>query len=113
MNSDSTLILDNPSDSLVVEGLSIALIGPDEERRKAASKVLAMCKGGTIREFASYPPSLHDVPKLLEQQYDVIIIDLDSRPEYALQLVENICASGAATVMVYPTSPTRNNWSDA
>ena len=100
MNSDSTLILDKPSDSLI-EDLSIALIGPDEERRKAASKVLAKCQGGIIREFATYPPSLNDVPKLLEQQYDVIVIDLDSRPEYALQLVENICAHGASTVMVY------------
>jgi Flp pilus assembly CpaE family ATPase len=41
------------------------------------------------------------VPKLLEQHYDVIIIDLDSHPEYALELVESICAKGAATVMVY------------
>jgi len=33
-----------------------------------------------IREFPVYPPSLDDVPKLLEQQYDVIIIDLDRQP---------------------------------
>jgi Flp pilus assembly CpaE family ATPase len=44
---------------------------------------------------------MSDVPKLLEQHHDVIIIDLDSRPEYALELVENICANGTATVMVY------------
>jgi pilus assembly protein CpaE len=60
--------------------LSIALIGPDEERRKAAATALAGCQGGEIREFSSYPPSLDDVPKLLEQHYDVIIIDLDSHP---------------------------------
>jgi len=41
------------------------------------------------------------VPRLLEQHYDVIIIDLDSYPEYALELVESICANGLATVMVY------------
>jgi Flp pilus assembly CpaE family ATPase len=81
--------------------LSIALIGPDEERRKAASTALAGCQGGEIREFSSYPPSLDDVPRLLEQHYDVIIIDLDSHPEYALELVESICANGTATVMVY------------
>ncbi|MGB7986116.1 MAG: AAA family ATPase [Terracidiphilus sp.] len=101
MNSDSTLILDEHADSLVVEGLSIALIGPDEERRKAASNVLSKCQSGRIREFSTYPPSLSDVPKLLEQHYDVIVIDLDSRPEYALELVENVCAHGTATVMVY------------
>ena len=58
-------------------------------------------QGGDIREFSTYPPSLDDVPKLLEQRYDVIIIDLDSHPEYALELVESICANGTATVMVY------------
>ena len=41
------------------------------------------------------------MPRLLEQHYDVIIIDLDSHPEYALELVESICANGTATVMVY------------
>ena len=39
--------------------------------------------------------------ELLEQHHDVIIIDLDSDPEYALELVESICANGTATVMVY------------
>ena len=38
---------------------------------------------------------------MLEQHHDVIIIDLDSDPEYALELVESIGANGAATVMVY------------
>ncbi len=102
MNSDSSLYLDEPyTESPGADGLSIALIGPDEERRKAAASTLAGCQGGVIREFSTYPPSLDDVPKLLEQHHDVIIIDLDSRPEYALELVESICANGAATVMVY------------
>ena len=102
MNSDSSLSLDEPYVDLVGAGdLSIALIGPDEERRKAAANVISGCKGGEIREFASYPSSLDDLPKLLEEQYDVILIDLDSRPEYALELVEGLCASGAATVMIY------------
>ena len=102
MNSDSSLYLDEPyTESPVSDGLSIALIGPDEERRKAAASALAGCQGGVIREFSTYPPSMDDVPKLLEQHHDVIIIDLDSRPEYALELVESICANGAATVMVY------------
>lgn len=102
VNSDSSPYLDDQyPDSLGGDMLSIALIGPDEERRKAAAAALAGCQGGEIREFSSYPPSLDDVPKLLEQHYDVIIIDLDSHPEYALELVESICAKGAATVMVY------------
>ncbi|MGA9072352.1 MAG: AAA family ATPase [Terracidiphilus sp.] len=102
MNSDTSQFLDDQyPDSLGSDLLSIALIGPDEGRRKAAATALAGCQGGEIREFSTYPPSLDDVPKLLEQRYDVIIIDLDSMPEYALELVESICANGASTVMVY------------
>jgi len=102
VNPDSSHYLDDQyPDSLGSDTLSIALIGPDEDRRRAAATALAGCQGGDIREFSSYPPSLDDVPKLLEQHYDVIIIDLDSNPEYALELVESICAKGAATVMVY------------
>jgi Flp pilus assembly CpaE family ATPase len=102
MNSDSSQFLDDKfPDSLGADILSIALIGPDEGRRKEAASALAGCHGGEIREFHTYPPSLDDVPKLLEQQYDVVIMDLDSMPEYALELVESICASTTATVMVY------------
>jgi Flp pilus assembly CpaE family ATPase len=102
VNSDTSQYLDDQyPDSLGSDLLSIALIGPDEGRRKAAATALAGCQGGEIREFSTYPPSLDDVPKLLEQRYDVIIIDLDSMPEYALELVESICANGTATVMVY------------
>ena len=102
VNSDTSQYLDDQyPDSLGNDLLSIALIGPDEGRRKAAATALAGCQGGEIREFSTYPPSLDDVPKLLEQHYDVIIIDLDSHPEYALELVESICANGTATVMVY------------
>lgn len=83
------------------ERLSIALIGPDDRRRSAISNGLATFQGNDVREFASYPPSLGDVPRLLEQHCDVIIIDLDSDPLYALALVESVCSSGLATVMVY------------
>ena len=102
VNSDTSQYLDDQyPDSLGNDVLTIALIGPDEGRRKAAASALAGAQGGDIREFSTYPPSLDDVPKLLEQRYDVIIIDLDSHPEYALELVESICANGTATVMVY------------
>jgi pilus assembly protein CpaE len=102
VNSDSSLYLDDPNaDSFSVDILSIALIGPDDDSRQAAASVIAGCQCGEIREFSSYPASLDDLPRLLEQRYDVIIIDLDSRPEYALELVESICTRGTATVMVY------------
>jgi pilus assembly protein CpaE len=88
-------------DALGQDFLTIALIGPDESRRNAASITLAECQGCDIQEFSSYPPSLDDLPRLLDKNYDVIIIDLDSDQEYALELIESICASGSTTLMVY------------
>src|ERR1035437_5238930 len=100
VNSDPSYLDEQYPDSLGGNVLSIALIGPDEERHKATSTALAACHGGEIREFSTYPPSLDDVPRLPEQHYDIIIIDLDSYPEYALELVESICANGSGTGMV-------------
>src|SRR5271157_4832095 len=84
-------------DSLGSDTLLIALIGPDDQRRKAVSSALAACRGGQVREISAYPAGLDDVPRLLEQRYDVILMDLDSSPEYALELVESIGANGTAT----------------
>jgi len=88
-------------ESFGADAMVIALIGPDEDRRSAAVIALAGTRGTDVREFSFYPPGLDDVPRLLEQHYDVFIIDLDSNPEYALELVESICAKSQATVMVY------------
>ena len=102
VNTNSSSYIDPQyPDSFGADPLSIALIGPDEQRRRAAAYALAGCQGSEVREFTSYPPGLDDVPRLLEQRYDVIVIDLDSNPEYALELVESIGANGMATVMVY------------
>jgi pilus assembly protein CpaE len=89
------------SESLGSSVLSIALIGPDEPRRRAVAAALGGSQAAVTREFTSYPPNLDDVPRLLEQHYDVVIVDLDSDPEYALDLVESICTNGTATAMVY------------
>jgi len=88
-------------ESFGADAMIIALIGPDEDRRSAAVIALAGTRGTDVREFSFYPPGLDDVPRLLEQHYDAFIIDLDSNPEYALELVESICAKSQATVMVY------------
>jgi Flp pilus assembly CpaE family ATPase len=102
VNTNASSYLDPQyPDSFGTDPLSIALIGPDEQRRRAVAYALAGCQGSEVREFTSYPPGLDDVPRLLEQRYDVIVIDLDSNPEYALELVESIGANGVATVMVY------------
>ena len=80
--------------------LSIVLIGPDEQRRRAIAKVLSGCPVAQIRELPSYPADLDDLPRMLGQNCDVVIVDLDSNPEYALEIVESIFACGSATVFV-------------
>jgi pilus assembly protein CpaE len=81
--------------------LSIAVISPDEQRRNDATSALGECQNGPIREFISYPPDLQDVSCTLGNNFDVILIDLDSDPEYALDLVESINTNGLATAIVY------------
>jgi len=87
-------------DALGASVLTIALIGPDQQRRGAVAIALAGLQAGMTREFPTYP-ELDEVPRILEDNYDVVIVDLDSNPEYALDLVETICSTGTPTVMVY------------
>lgn len=88
-------------ESFGVGGLSVALIGPHDQRRRIVASALAGANVTQVREFTSYPSKLSDVPRLLEQGYDVIIIDLDSDQPYALELVAAVAADNAVTVMVY------------
>lgn len=81
--------------------LSVALIGPEDARRRELAIAIAGPQATVAREYQAYP-ELDDVPQLLDAGYNVIIIDLDSNPEQALDLVEHICSrSGSVTVMVY------------
>jgi pilus assembly protein CpaE len=106
MSSNNHTYADASSpDTIGSDALSIALIGPDGLRRKEAATALLKCEGTEVREYAAYPASLDEVPRLLEQRNDVIIIDLDSDPEFALELVEGLCSNGATTVMVYSSKP--------
>ncbi|MGA3044361.1 MAG: AAA family ATPase [Bryobacteraceae bacterium] len=73
-------------------------------QRSAAVVVLNDCGGNEVCKFSSYPPRLEDVTKMLEENYDAVIVELDSDPDFALSLVESIGANGRATVMVYSNS---------
>lgn len=88
------------TDSLNSNTLSVALIGPEELHRKPIAEALAELHVSVTREFSTYP-ELDDVLRLLEADYDVVIIELDSNPEHALDLVESICGNSSLTVMVY------------
>jgi pilus assembly protein CpaE len=113
--------------------LSIALIGPDERRRKAVAAALAEYQASAKRdtkglgrgarsgasslpagdagqaspagvetwEFPAYPDGIDDLPRMMQQHFDVVIVDLDCNPEYALEIVEGICSLSSAAVMVY------------
>ena len=92
------------SDALGANVLTIALVGPEQQRRGAIAIALAGLQAGMTREFPTYP-ELDEVPRILQDGYDVVILDLDSNPEYALDLVETFCSAGSPTVMVYSARP--------
>jgi pilus assembly protein CpaE len=83
------------------DALSIVLIGPDEPRRRAVADALNASGVAEIKEIPAYPVDLEELPRILLPQSDVVLVDLDSDPEYALDIVENICAFASSTVMVY------------
>ena len=85
----------------------IALIGPDEPRRKEVARALSAYRGVQLTEFSAYPTDLEDLPPILQQQHSIVIVDLDSDPEYALEVVESLCTESTATVMVYSATADR------
>src|SRR5205814_2072863 len=88
------------TDALGANVLSVALIGPEEHSRVAVADALVGATSGVPRQLPFYP-DIDQIPKLIELNFDVVIIDLDSDPEMALDLVESMCAKCQATVMVY------------
>ena len=89
------------SGSVGTSTLSIALIGPHEQRRRIVASALAGADVTTVREFTSFPARISEASHMLDGNYDVVIIDLDSDQSFALELVENVAANPATTVMVY------------
>jgi pilus assembly protein CpaE len=88
-------------DTIGAESLLVLLIGPDDGRRSGAMRALVSNGGAEVRECGAYPHSADDLPHLLAGSPDAVLIDLDSDPESALELVENVCALGSTTVMVF------------
>jgi pilus assembly protein CpaE len=88
---------DTPFNSVV----SIALIGPDDHRRKAFLNALSVRQSAEVSEFTSFPPDLEELPRTVGEHYDVVILDVDSDPDYVFNLVERISAKSTASVMVY------------
>ncbi len=91
------------TDALGANALSVMVIGPDERRRDAVAGALAGSLCGVARQLPFYP-ELDQIPRMIELNHDVVIVDLDNNPEYALEVVENLCAGSQATVMVFSAS---------
>jgi periplasmic protein TonB len=79
---------------------SVALIGPNDASRRVVAAALAGSGGANVREFLSYPARFPDVALILEERYDLLIMDVDSDESYALVLIEKL-AAGGANVMAY------------
>jgi pilus assembly protein CpaE len=89
------------TESLSMSALSLVLIGPYEDRRRALAKAVAGPQANVARELKHYP-QLDELTELIEEDFDVVIVDLDPNPEQALDVVENLCSrNNAITVMVH------------
>ena len=88
------------SDAVAAERLKVALIGPDEKRRSAVAKALDASRRATTLEYDSYPPKTDHLRELLAS-FDTIVLDLDSDPDTALEIVTRMSTSGTSTTMVY------------
>jgi pilus assembly protein CpaE len=106
-NSELQLLMSTSKQHFAVQNdapLSVAIMCPDRHRRSAATSTLAQCENVQIREFLEYPASLDEGAQLLERGFDVILIDLDENPQFALELVETLCSARSTIVMVFSAS---------
>lgn len=103
-----------------LSSLSIAVIGPDDERRRAITRALTGSEHENlpgmdeiparikVQEFYSYPVNIDKLPVMLAERYDVVFIDLDSNRDSALDAVRAISFIKPATVMVYSAQADRD-----
>ncbi len=81
--------------------LSVALIGPHEQRRQAIAAALAERSAVRIEELAYYPSDFDHLSRLLEKHCSIVVLDADSDPDAALRLAEDVCSRGQMAVMAY------------
>jgi pilus assembly protein CpaE len=79
--------------------LSVALMGPNDQNRRAITEALSGCNIGHIRELASYPADLSDLSRTLGSECDIVVVDLDGDSEYALEVVQSVSAIGVAVIV--------------
>jgi protein TonB len=82
------------------KGMLVALIGPNDAHRKIVARALASSQGRKVHEFIDYPGNLNDLPGMVEQGFDFVLVDVDTDESYALQIIEKLAEIGQP-VMAY------------
>ncbi len=82
------------------KGMAVALIGPNDAHRQIVARALASSQGRKVHEFIDYPAELNDLPGMVEQTFDVVLVDVDTDESYALQIIEKLAEIGQP-VMAY------------
>ena len=80
--------------------LSVGLIGPNDASRLEITRELSGPEVGVLRDYYQSFDS-DGLSKLIAQNHDVIIIDLDHDQKYALDLVKKLSSDRFMTLMVY------------
>jgi pilus assembly protein CpaE len=89
--------------SSVSDLLSVAVIGPDERRRQDVTLALQGPLCSQPRSIAHYP-AMYEIGTFAEAGFDVVLVELDSNPEAALDVIEGVSSAIPATVMVYSSA---------
>ena len=96
----STNLQSPDSQGAVPQGMSVALIGPNDTHRQVVARALASAQGRKVHEFIDYPASLSDLARMMETKFDVVLVDVDTDESYALQIIAKLADLGPA-VMAY------------
>ncbi len=82
------------------QGMSVALIGPNDAHRQIVARALASTQGRKVHEFIDYPGNMNELPRMVEQNFDVVLVDVDTDESYALQIIGKLAEIGQP-VMAY------------
>lgn len=96
----STNVQNPEADASPAKGMSVALIGPNDAHRQIVARALSTAQGRKVHEFIDYPADLSDLPGMIDQNFDVVLVDVDTDESYALQIIARLSELGPA-VMAY------------
>jgi pilus assembly protein CpaE len=81
--------------------LSIAIIDPDLQRRKALCGAIQNGSTAAVSAQTGYLSDPEVAQFLADNSFEAALVAIDSNPDQALRMVENLCNLGSPTVMVY------------